>query len=226
MAEDLVLITTIINVALSVANAALLVIHLFLENRRTKESLQLSRRDQRIRIIETSELRVELLEKNNEEQIKVTNVGEREIDKLSLNIIVMKFGVNLLDKEYPSKSLLQKSREFYVPLHKILRKVLEGRKLMSYREDEVGFEFDPDVGHEVPKVIGKWWAKEDFSLEIALKTRYEAVGEEKIQRDTFRADYRVDSEFYRDQWVFIDSDNFELQIQRVYVDGDEGTAQK
>jgi len=72
LVDELTLIATIVNVALSIANAVMLAINLFLVNRRTKESLQLSRREQRIKILEKSGLLVELLANNNQEEIKVT----------------------------------------------------------------------------------------------------------------------------------------------------------
>jgi hypothetical protein len=71
LVDELTLIATIVNIALSIANAVMLAINLFLVNRRTKESLQLSRREQRIKILEKSGLLVELLANNNQE-IKVT----------------------------------------------------------------------------------------------------------------------------------------------------------
>jgi hypothetical protein len=72
LVDELTLIATIVNIALSIANAVMLAINLFLVNRRTKESLQLSRREQRIKILEKSGLLVELLANNNQEEIKVT----------------------------------------------------------------------------------------------------------------------------------------------------------
>jgi hypothetical protein len=216
LVDELTLITTIVNVVLSTANAVMLAINLFLVNRRTKESLQLSERDQRIKIFERAGLLLELLVISNQEEIKVTNTGEMSIDKLSLNVSVLKSGEKLLDRKYTSKSSLMKAQDFTVPLHKVLRKTFEERKLMSYRKDEVGFEFDPDVGYEVPIIIGKWWATEDFSLEITVNTSYEVMGEEKTQQNTFKADYEVDAEFYREPFIFIDGDNFAIKIQKIH----------
>jgi len=215
LVDELTLISVVINLALSVANAVMLGINLFLVNRRSKESLQLSRSDQRIKIFEKSAVMLELIGKNNQEEIKVTNNGETSIDKLSLNVSVLKSGENLLERKYTSKSSLLKTQGFTVPLHNVLKKAYAEKKLMTYREDEVGMEFDPEVGDDVPIILRKWWAKEDFSVDITVNTTYEVMGEEKTQQDSFKVDYEVDPEFYRTYLMFIDGDNFETRIQRV-----------
>lgn len=215
MSDDLTLIATLVNVALSIANATMLAVNLFLVNQRTKESLQLSRKEQRIRIFEKSGLLVELLGNNNQEDIKVTNTGETSIDKLSLNVSVLESGANFLNRKYTSKSSVLKAQEFTIPLHKVLRKILAEKKIMSYREDEIGSEFDPETGEDVPVIAGKWIARKDFSLDITVKTDYEVMGEEKTQQDSFKVSYLVDPEFYDDPWLFIESDNFKMEIQKV-----------
>jgi hypothetical protein len=99
LADELTLITTIVNVALSVANAVMLAVNLFLVNRRTKETLQVSRKEHRLKIFGKTELRVELLAKNNREELKVTNTGKMSIDKVSLNVSVLESGTTLLERK-------------------------------------------------------------------------------------------------------------------------------
>ena len=205
-----------VTIVLSVANAIMLAINLFLINRRSKESLQVSRREQRIKILEKSGLSTELLALKNKEEIKITNIGELTIDSLSLDVYVLtESGENLLERKYDSKGSLVKAQEFVVPLYSILKNALKEKELISYRENELGTEFDPNTGRDVPIIVGVWYAKKDFSLDVVVKTSYEVLGETKTQQDTFKLEYAIDPEWYRDAFVFIDSDNYRIKVLKI-----------
>lgn len=205
-----------INLILSVANAIMVAINLLLVNRRAKESLKLSKREQRIKILEKSGLSVHLSATNNKEEIKVTNIGELSIDKLSVDVnVVTETGESLVKRKYVSKDALLKAQELIVPLHSVLKNALKEKELISYIESDMGTQFDPNIGDDVPIIVSAWHTKDEFSLDIVIKTGYEALGEEKAQQDTFKMKYVIDPEFFRDPFIFIDGDNYEIQIEKI-----------
>lgn len=204
------------NVILSIANAAMLAINLFLVNRRSKESLSLSQRQHRVRILEKSGLSTELSALRNKEEIKTTNIGELSIDKISLDVCVLtETQETLLERKYVRKDTILKGQEVTIPLHSILKDVLKGKGLVSYYENDLGVELDPDTGHEVPIVVGVWYAEKDFSLNIVIKTDYVVLGEIKTQQNTFKLEYMIDPEWYREPFAFIDSDNYRVNVQKI-----------
>lgn len=75
-------------------------------------------------------------------------------------------------------------------------------------------EFDPYAGRDVPIIVGVWNAKNDFTLDVVIRTSYEALGEEKAQQNTFKTKYVIDPEFYVNDLVFIDSDNYRINVQK------------
>jgi len=209
-------ITTTINIILSIANAVMVATNIYLINRRTKESLELSRREQRISVLEKSGLSIELSAQNNKEEIKVTNIGQLPIDNIKFDICALTgSGGTLLQRTYLRKDTLLKAGEFTIPLYSALKNQLKEKGMLSFHENEMGTEFDPDIGHEVPIIFSVWYAKNDFSLDLKVKTSYQVLGETKTQQDTFRMEYVVDPEFFRDAFVFIDSDNYKIDAQRV-----------
>ncbi len=206
----------VVTIVLSIANAIMLAINLLLINRRSKEGLQVSKREQRIKILEKSGLSTELLALKNKEELKITNIGELSIDTLSLDVCILtESGENLLEREYNSKGSLVKAQEFVVPLYSILKNMLKEKELISYSEYEMGTEIDPYSGRDVPIIASAWHAKKDFSLEIVVKTSYEVLGETKTQQDTFKLEYVIDPEWYRDNFVFVDSDNYEIKVRKI-----------
>lgn len=208
--------TTEVNTILLVANAIMLAINLFVVNRRAKESLKSSQRDQRIRILEKSGVSIELSGQKNKEEIKITNIGELSIDNLSLDVCVMtESGGRLLERKHDSKGSLLKAQESVVPLYSILRNAFEEKELISYRENDMGTQFDPDTGRDVPIIVGVWYAQKDFSLDVAIKASYKVLGETKTQQDTFKLEYVIDPEFHREPFAFINSDNYKITVQKI-----------
>jgi hypothetical protein len=208
--------TTTINIILSVANAVMVATNIYLINRRTKEGFKLSRREQRISILEKSGLSIELTAHNNKEEIKVTNIGQLSIDNIKVDICSLtESGKTLLQRTYLRKDTLLKAGEFIVPLSSILKGQLKEEGKLSFHKNEMGTEFDPDIGREVPIIFNVWYAKNDFSLILKVKTSYQVLGETKTQQDTFRLSYIVDPQFFRDPFVFIDGDNYKINVQRI-----------
>lgn len=207
---------TIVNIVLGIANAVMIAINLLLVNRRAKEGLKLSQREQRIGILRESGVSIDLLAKRNTEEIKVTNIGGMTIEKLGLDICIQReSGEDLLKKKYVINTSLFKSQDLVIPLNEVLRKILGEKKLLTYIEQEDGTDFDPDIGEDVPIIFSKWDAGKDFALIVTIKTGYEVLGEEKTQQDNFRMSYVIDPSFYQDDMQFIDSDNFEIRIQKI-----------
>lgn len=210
--------TVIINLILSAINAIMVGINIYLMNRRTKEGLKLSQREQRISILEKSGLSVGLATQKSKVELRVTNIGKLSIDNIIFDLCVLtESGETLLEKTYLRKDTLLKAEEFTIPISSILNDRLKEKEFLSFHEITLGDEFDPDSGRYYPVIARAWWAERDFSIDLIININYQVLGESKTQRNTFKIKYIVDPKFYgyHGEDMFIDSDNFRIEVQRI-----------